>query len=173
MILVVTLEGDKMKPTRSIIKIMIILVILTAAAVPASQIYKTSVVNSQAVESTAIPLLISSSAHDVSQKIAGKLIPYQAKPWLKASTNQSYRADTIPYQAKPWLEPPARQGYRGDAIPYQAKPWLEPCPARLGRHPLSGQTLVEPACPARLPRRRHPLSSQTLVGDGSQPVKVR
>jgi hypothetical protein len=113
-----------MKPTRSLTKIIMILVVLTAAAVPASQFYKTSVLKDQAVESAAVPLLIS-SANDAAHNLAGSLIPYQAKPWLEASAKESFRADMIPYQAKPWLEPPTTQSFRGDAIPYQAKPWLD------------------------------------------------
>jgi hypothetical protein len=45
-----------MKPNRSIIKILITLVVLAAAAVPASQIYKNSVLNAEAVQSAAVPL---------------------------------------------------------------------------------------------------------------------
>jgi hypothetical protein len=113
-----------MKATRSIIKILITLVVLTAAAVPAFQIYKSSVLNAEAVQSAVVPLTIPSTGN-TSQNLAANLIPYQAKPWLEPAARQGFRADAIPYQAKPWLEPAARQGFRANTIPYQAKPWLE------------------------------------------------
>jgi hypothetical protein len=119
-----------MKPTRSIIKILITLIVLTAAAFPASHFYKNSVLNAEAVQSAAVPLSIPATG-DTSQNLAAKLIPYQAKPWLEPAARQGFRADAIPYQAKPWLESSISQGFRGDAIPYQAKPWLEPA-ARQG-----------------------------------------
>jgi hypothetical protein len=124
------IEGDNMKPIRSITKRLIILVVLTAAAVPAFQFYKSSVLNGEAVQSAVVPLPIPSTG-DTSLHFAAELIPYQAKPWLEQAARQAFREDVIPYQAKPWLEPAARQGFRADAIPYQAKPWLEPA-ARQG-----------------------------------------
>jgi hypothetical protein len=136
-----------LKPTRSIIKILITLVVLTAAAVPASQFYKTTVMNAEAVQSAAVPLPIPSTG-DTSRNFAAELIPYQAKPWLEPAARQGFRADAIPYQAKPWLELAARQSFRADAIPYQAKPWLEPA-ARQGFRadaiPYQAKPWLEPA----------------------------
>jgi hypothetical protein len=95
-----------MKPKRSIINILITLVVLTAAAVPASHIYKNSVLNAEAVQSAAVPLPVPSTG-DIALNFAAELIPYQAKPWLEPAARQGFRADTIPYQAKHWLKPPA------------------------------------------------------------------